>query len=103
MVTSGTFGYFRSQFASVRYWSSAFDILCKLCYSVCQGEFDLDDELLTIKEVASFLKTSEFTIYRLMRQGELPCIRKGKRFTRIRKTDLEAFLQKHTVIRGGEK
>ena len=58
----------------------------------------MDDELLTIKEVASLLKTSEVTIYRLMRQGELPCIKKGKRFTRIRKTDLEAFLQRHTVI-----
>ena len=59
----------------------------------------MDDELLTIKEVASFLKTSEFTIYRLMRQGELPCIRKGNRFTRIRRTDVDAFLQKYTVIR----
>jgi excisionase family DNA binding protein len=59
----------------------------------------LDDELLTIKEAASFLKTSEFTVYRLMRHGEFPCIRKGKRFTRIRKTDLEAFLQKYTVVR----
>jgi len=62
---------------------------------------DLDSELLTIKEAASLLKTSEFTIYRLMRQGELRCIRKGKRFTRIRKADLEAFLQKYTVTRGG--
>jgi excisionase family DNA binding protein len=69
--------------------------------TVVGGKSDLDDELLTIKEVATFLKTSEFTIYRLMRQGELSCIRKGKRFTRIRKTDLEAFLQRHTVIRGG--
>jgi excisionase family DNA binding protein len=93
-------GYFRLEFASVFYGSSAFDILCKLCYINCQQEFDLDDELLTIKEVAAFLKTSEFTIYRLMRQGELPCIRKGKRFTRIRKADLEAFLERHTVTRG---
>jgi len=61
----------------------------------------LYEELLTIKEAASLLKTSEFTIYRLMRQGELPCIRKGKRFTRIRKADVEAFLQKYTITRGG--
>lgn len=102
MVTSGSLGCFEPRFASVHYRLLAFDILCKLCYNNdCWGKSDLDDELLTIKEVASFLKTSEFTIYRLMRQGELPCIRKGKRFTRIRKTDLEAFLQKHTVIRGG--
>ena len=102
MVTSGSLGYFKPRFASARYWLSAFDILCKLCYNKNYWrKSDLDDELLTIKEVASFLKTSEFTIYRLMRQGELPCIRKGKRFTRIRKADLEAFLQKHTVIRRG--
>jgi excisionase family DNA binding protein len=61
----------------------------------------MDDELLTIKEVASLLKASEFTVYRLMRQGELPCIRKGKRFTRIRKADVETFLQKYTVTRRG--
>jgi putative molybdopterin biosynthesis protein len=61
----------------------------------------MDDELLTIKEVASLLKASKFTVYRLMRQGELPCIRKGKRFTRIRKADVEGFLQKYTVTRRG--
>jgi excisionase family DNA binding protein len=102
MVTSRSLNCFEPLFTSVCYRLSAFDTLCKLCYNNgCWGKSDLDDELLTIKEVAAFLKTSEFTIYRLMRQGELPCIRKGNRFTRIRKTDLEAFLQRHTVIRGG--
>ena len=59
----------------------------------------MDNELLTIKEAASLLKTSKFTIYRLMRHGEFPCIRMGRRFTRIRKRDLDAFLQKYTIVR----
>lgn len=56
----------------------------------------MDDELLTKKEVARFLKVSEATVYRMTRRGDLPAIRRGKRFTRIRKSDLLAFLERYT-------
>ena len=62
----------------------------------------MDEELLTIKEAARFLKVSEVTIYRLTREGELPVIRRGRRYTRFRKSDILAFLDRHTVKRGGE-
>ncbi len=55
----------------------------------------MEDELLTIEEVAKYLKVSENHVYGLMRQGELPVIKRGRRFTRIQKGDLLAFLQKH--------
>ncbi|NQT72018.1 MAG: helix-turn-helix domain-containing protein [Chloroflexi bacterium] len=55
----------------------------------------MEDELLTIEEVASFLKVTETHVYKLMREGELPVIRRGRKFTRIQKSDLLAFLEKH--------
>lgn len=57
----------------------------------------LEDRLLTVKEAAETLRVTEWTIYRLMKRGQLPFIKVGKRFTRIRRRDLEAFLDKHTV------
>jgi excisionase family DNA binding protein len=54
-----------------------------------------ENELLTIKEVAESLKVSEGHVYRLLRQGELPTIKRGRRFTRIQKSDLVAFLQRY--------
>jgi len=55
----------------------------------------MEDDLLTIKDVAKILKVSEGHVYKLMRQGGIPVIRDGKRFTRILKSDLLAYLQRH--------
>lgn len=60
----------------------------------------MEDELLTRKEVAKWLKVTETTVYRLTRRGELPAIRAGKRFTRIRKSDVLKFLERHTEGKG---
>ena len=58
--------------------------------------------LMTIKEVAAYLRVSEQTVYRLMRSGELPSIKiSAKRFTRIRPGDLEEFIERHAVRRKG--
>lgn len=63
--------------------------------------YDLIDveELLTREEVIRLLKVSKATLYRLTRDGELPAI-KGKRFIRYRRSDIIAFLEKHTMRRG---
>ena len=57
----------------------------------------MEDELLTISEVAKWLKVHESYMYRLMKEGELPVVRRGKRYTRILRSDLVAFIQKHRV------
>ena len=57
----------------------------------------MDEELLTTKEAAKFLRVSPIQVYRLTRQGELPVIRRGRRYTRYRKSDLIVFLDRHTV------
>jgi excisionase family DNA binding protein len=55
----------------------------------------IEDELLTIDEAASLLKVHTSHIFRLMRSGELPFVKRGSRYTRILKSDLMAFVQKH--------
>jgi excisionase family DNA binding protein len=47
--------------------------------------------LLTVAEVASHLRVSTMTVYRLLKAGELPSVRIGKSF-RVREDDLDAYL-----------
>jgi len=56
---------------------------------------DVEDELLTRKEVAEFLKISQTEVYRLTRKGELPVIKKSKKFVRYKKSDILAFLERY--------
>jgi excisionase family DNA binding protein len=52
--------------------------------------------LLTVSEVASAMRVSNMTVYRLIKSGELPAVRVGKNY-RLRETDLERFLQERSV------
>ena len=49
-------------------------------------------ELLTVAEVATLMRLSKMTIYRLIDSGQLPAIRVG-RSLRIPKTSVESFLR----------
>jgi putative molybdopterin biosynthesis protein len=53
-------------------------------------------ELYTIPEIAEMLKISKNKIYKLVRNGEIPHLRIQKN-VRIRKKDLEAWLDRHFV------
>jgi len=55
----------------------------------------MDSEVITIGEAAEFLKTSKTYIFKMVREGELPVIRRDKRYTRFMKSDLIAFLHRH--------
>lgn len=59
-----------------------------------------DHRLLTVREVATAMRVSTMTVYRLIRDGQLPAIRVGKHF-RIRATDVDAFLAARVVNGGG--
>jgi len=59
----------------------------------------MDEEILTTKEAAQFLRVSPIQVYRLTRQRELPVIKRGRRYVRYRKSDLIAFLNRYTVKR----
>jgi len=55
----------------------------------------MENELLTIDEVARLLKVHRSHVFRLMKEGELSVVRRGRRYTRILRSDLRAFVQKH--------
>lgn len=55
---------------------------------------ELSDELLTPKEVATWLGVTSDTIYRWLRKGELPAIKLGRLY-RIPKAEVLALVTRH--------
>lgn len=59
-----------------------------------------NDPLLTVREVATIMRVSNMTVYRLIRDGSLPATRVGKNF-RIRNADVGSYLDSHVVTGSG--
>lgn len=51
----------------------------------------MTDIILTIKEVAQYLKVNERTIYRLAASGDIPAFKVGNSW-RFKQTDLEEWI-----------
>lgn len=62
----------------------------------------MDSEVLTIKEVAEYLKVNERTIYRLAASNDLPGFRVGNAW-RFKRSDLEAWVLKQTEQTNSKK
>lgn len=60
----------------------------------------MTDEILTLKEVAEYLKLAEKTAYRLSAEGKLPGFKVGGSW-RFKKEDIESWIQ--AQIRSGAK
>jgi len=54
------------------------------------------DLLLTVAEVAATMRVSNMTVYRLIKNGDMPALRVGKNY-RIRESDLDAYLSERSV------
>lgn len=54
------------------------------------------DRLLTVGEVASLMRVSNMTVYRLIKAGQLAAIRVGKNY-RIRESDVSTYLTQRAV------
>ncbi|WP_020405533.1 methylation-associated defense system helix-turn-helix domain-containing protein MAD1 [Hahella ganghwensis] len=52
----------------------------------------MDDEILTLKEVAEYLKVNEKTVYRLAADQKLPGFKVGHSW-RFKKRDLDQWIQ----------
>ena len=60
--------------------------------NVIQGADDMDEtNMLTIAEVAKYLKLHELTVRRLAREGELPAFKVGRQW-RIKRNLLENWI-----------
>ena len=51
----------------------------------------LDDEILTLDEVAAYLKAGKRTVYRLAAEGKLPAFKLGGTW-RFRRSDLDEWI-----------
>ena len=56
----------------------------------------MGDRLLTVGEVAATMRVSNMTVYRLIKNGDLPALRVGKNY-RIRESDVDVFLSDRSV------
>lgn len=52
--------------------------------------------LLTVAEVATVIRVSRMTVYRLIRRGQLKAMRVGRNY-RVREDDLELYLESQAV------
>jgi excisionase family DNA binding protein len=57
--------------------------------------------MMTVREVAGYLRMHEMTIYRMARQGEIPAYKVGNRW-RFNRNRLQEWLGEREVRRGGE-
>jgi len=55
-----------------------------------------EDQLLTVGEVCDAMRVSNMTVYRLIKNGDLPALRVGKNY-RIRESDVDVFLSDRSV------
>ena len=52
--------------------------------------------IMTVREVAKYLRMHEMTIYRMARQGEIPAYKVGNRW-RFNRERIEEWLNEHEV------
>ncbi|MEA2434230.1 MAG: hypothetical protein QOG54_1687 [Actinomycetota bacterium] len=57
---------------------------------------DFGEPLLTVGEVATVMRVSNMTVYRLIKSAQLPAIRVGKNY-RIRRGDVDRYLSDRAV------
>ena len=50
-------------------------------------------EIMTVNDVAAYLKISEVTTYKLVQQGKIPAFKIGRHW-RVKRIDLEEFIEK---------
>jgi excisionase family DNA binding protein len=60
------------------------------------------EPLLTVKQVANYLKIDKFTVYRLVTQGKIPAYKVGSQW-RFNKKLLDAWLRQNLNVGTGQK
>ena len=53
-------------------------------------------EILTIKEVAKYLKVTERTLYRLVQDGQIPAFKVGASW-RFKRTDIDTWIEAQKI------
>ena len=59
---------------------------------------DKEEKLMTVKEVAEYLRLDEHTVYRMARKGEIPAYKVAGQW-RFKKELIEQWLEKQTYLK----
>jgi excisionase family DNA binding protein len=64
----------------------------------------MEEKLLTVEDLAAYLRLSTKTVYRMLRRGQLPCYRVANQW-RFRKDTIDEWLERDNRVAeaGGEK
>ena len=60
------------------------------------------DNLMTLAEVAAYLRLSKDTVYRMASRGKLPAAKVGSQW-RFRRDEVEQWLEAHKTIQGDDR
>ena len=61
-----------------------------------------DDEILTVKELADYLKIAEKTAYRFVAEGKIPAFKVGSAW-RFKKDAIDAWIKNQNTMQKGKK
>jgi len=61
------------------------------------------DEIMTIDELAKYLKVTKKTIYYLIYQKSLPTVKLGSRLLRFRKSDIDKWIESKSNVKVYDK
>jgi excisionase family DNA binding protein len=61
----------------------------------------MDSDIMTIREIAEYLKLTEKTAYRLTAEGKIPGFKVGGAW-RFKRSDIDAWIETKKTERGGE-
>jgi excisionase family DNA binding protein len=59
----------------------------------------IEDEIMTVSEVATYFKISEVTTYKLVQEKKIPAFKIGRHW-RVKKSDLGEFIER---LKQGER
>ncbi len=60
-----------------------------------RSRLSVETEVLTLAEVAGYLRLSKKTIYKMARRGELPAFKAGNHW-RLKRPELEEWIRRRT-------
>lgn len=62
----------------------------------------MNSDVLTVDEVARYLRVNRNTVYRKVREGRLPGVKVGRAF-RFLRPEIESFLRRGPLLRAGAR
>lgn len=71
---------------------------CQLLPKIAIGTDTMQETLLTVEQIASYLKIDKFTVYRLVAQKDIPAFKVGNQW-RFKRSLIDAWLTRNSNLR----